>query len=81
MTQVHVLDLVGLVDLFSHVAGRKFIGPVDGIECLELVFEDPDDKGENLVSIFTDGAHCGLVALGFVHRDLIAAGYGDPTIR
>ena len=81
MTQTHVQDLKGLVELFGHVAGRKFVGPVDGLNCLELVFEDPDDKGDNLVSIFTDGYHRGLVALGFVHRDLIDAGYGDLAAR
>lgn len=74
-----VLDLDGLVALFRQVAGRKFIGPVDGYDCLELVFEDPDDRGGNLVSIYTEGRYRGNVFLGFVSRDLIADGYGTAA--
>jgi hypothetical protein len=64
---VGVLDTDGLLGLFSQLAGRRLLGVVDGCGCLELVFDDPDRVGGNLVSIFTDaGRHTGLVALGFV---------------
>ena len=47
------------------------------MNCVELVFEDPDDRGGNLVSIFTDrDPHRGQVYLGFVSRELIEDGYG-----
>jgi hypothetical protein len=78
MTNYHttVLDHRGLLRLFRQVAGRKFVGPVDGINCVELVFEDADDRGGNLVSIFTEGLYRGQVAFGFVARELIESGYG-----
>jgi hypothetical protein len=80
MTNYHttVLDHRGLLRLFRQVAGRRLIGPVDGVGCVELVFEDPDDQGGNLVSIFTDGRDRGTVTLGFVDRLLIEDGYGAP---
>jgi hypothetical protein len=61
-----VLDTDSLVRLFSELAGRTFLGPVDGFGCVELVFDDRDDKGGNLVTIFTEGRERGRVAFGFV---------------
>ncbi len=78
MTSSHttVLDREGLIRLFRRVSGRRLVGVVDGFDCVELVFEDPDGIGENLVSVFTDGRRLGNVCLGFVARDPIEAGYG-----
>lgn len=73
-----VLDLDGLIAIFRQVAGRMFVGPVNGVGCVELVFDDPDDVGGNLVSIYTEGRDCGNVWLGFVARHLIEDGYGAP---
>jgi hypothetical protein len=70
-----VLDREGLVRLFQQVRGRRLVGVVDGCDCIELVFEDPDDVGQNLVTIETDGRYRGNVLLGFVCRQLIEAGY------
>jgi len=62
-----VLDAPGLLNLFSEVAGRRLLGVVDGFGVVELVFEDPDDEGRNLVSICCDdGRDTGRVLLGFV---------------
>ena len=61
-----VLDTDGLVRLFRELAGRTFLGPVDGFGCVELVFDDRDGKGGNLVTIFTEGRERGRVAFGFV---------------
>jgi len=71
-----VLDHDGLIRLFEQLAGRRFLGPVDGGGCVELVFEsDPDRKG-NLVTIFTEeGRYRGQVAFGFVADALIETGY------
>ena len=76
MSHTTVLDHDGLLRLFRTFAGRKFIGPVDGVACVELVFDDPDRTGGNLVSIFTEGSHRGAVAHGFVDQGLIEDGYG-----
>ena len=65
--KVGVLDTQGLLQLFSQVAGRRLVGVVDGFGVVELVFDDPQEQGSNLVSIFADaGRHTGTVALGFV---------------
>jgi hypothetical protein len=61
-----VLDTDGLIRLFTELAGRTFLGPVDGFGCVELVFDDLDEKGGNLVTIFTEGHERGRVAFGFV---------------
>jgi hypothetical protein len=61
-----VLDTDGLVRLFREVAGCTFLGPVDGFGCVELVFDDHDGKGGNLVTIFTEDRERGRVAFGFV---------------
>jgi hypothetical protein len=71
-----VLDHDGLIRLLQQVAGRRLVGVADGLRCVELVFDDPDDCGGNLVSIFTGGYYRGHVALGFVAQELIEAGYG-----
>lgn len=79
MTSYHttVLDREGLLRLFQRVAGRRLIGAVDGFDCVELVFEDPDSAGQNLVTIYTDQHERGQVLLGFVSQELIDAGYGQ----
>jgi hypothetical protein len=61
-----VLAREGLLRLFASLAGRTFLGAVDGMDCVELVFSDPDERGGNLVSIFTDGRDRGRIAHGFV---------------
>jgi hypothetical protein len=62
-----VLDTAGLVRLFREVAGRTFLGPVDGFGVLELVFEDdPDGRSGNLVSVICEGPNRGRVTFGFV---------------
>jgi hypothetical protein len=62
-----ILDAEGLLYLFSKVAGRRLLGVVDGFGVVELVFEDPDGEGRNLVSICCDsGRDTGRVLLGFV---------------
>lgn len=78
MTALHttVLDHDGLVRLFRALAGRRFVGPVDADDCVELVFDDPDHRGGNLVSIFTGEWNRGAVAHGFVDQALIEDGYG-----
>ena len=78
MTDYHttVLDRPGLLRLFRHLAGRRLVGAVDGIDCVELVFE-PDEHDGNLVTIFTEGRERGWVAFGFVARELVEAGYGS----
>lgn len=48
------------------LAGRRFLGTVDGDDCLELVFEDLGAGYPNLVSIFTRGRRAGVVAFGGV---------------
>jgi hypothetical protein len=75
MSPTHVLDQRGLLGLFDELTGRKLVGAVDGFDCVELVFDDPERRGGNLVSIFTGGTHKGRIAHGFVSQDLIAAGY------
>ena len=66
----------GLLRLFRSLGGRTLVGAVDGRDCVELVFDDSDDIGGNLVSIFTDGRRRGQVAFGFVCQELIEGGYG-----
>jgi hypothetical protein len=61
-----VLDTDGLIRLFTELAGRTFLGPVDGFGCVELVFDDRDEQGGNLVTIFTESHERGRVAFGFV---------------
>ena len=63
---IGVLDTQGMLELFAKVAGRRFVGPVDGYGYVELVFDDPQEQGSNLVSICTEGRNAGLVLLGFV---------------
>jgi hypothetical protein len=73
-----VSDVDGLVRLLREVAGRRFVGPVDGYGCVELVFDDAGGgESGNLLTIFTEGEWRGLVALGFVSRELIDSGYAD----
>jgi hypothetical protein len=72
-----VRDTAGLLALFRRVAGRRLVGAVDGFGCVELVFDDPDGQGGNLVTVFTEGGRAGIVALGFVAPELIDAGYCD----
>lgn len=61
-----VVDRGGLVRLFATLTDRTFLGVVDGMDCVELVFADPGQRGGNLISIFTEGRHRGSVAHGFV---------------
>jgi hypothetical protein len=61
-----VLDTDGLIRVFRELSGRTFLGPVDGFGCVELVFDDRDDAGRNLVTFFTEGRQRGRVAFGFV---------------
>jgi hypothetical protein len=78
MNATTVLDHDGLLEVFRQLCGRRFIGPADGINCVELVFESGGNDAGNLVSIFTDGVHRGQVAFGFVAQELIEEGYGSP---
>ena len=59
----YVLDHDGLLALFATLAGRTF---VDGCDRVELVFSDKEERGGNLISIYTDGRHTGRIAHGFV---------------
>lgn len=57
---IHVInDRKDLMKGLSPILGKKLVGLVDGVDCVEMVFSDPD---ENLVSIFSDGQ----IAVGFV---------------
>jgi len=58
------LDVAALDRALRVVAGRRFLGPVDGGDCVELVFE-ADPRG-NLVTIFHTGRRAGSVAFGGV---------------
>jgi hypothetical protein len=79
ISPVGVLDCAGLVRLFNQCAGRRFVGAIDcGGDVFELVFEDLEGEGSNLVSVYTEGRHRGLVYLGFVPQELIDGGYGSP---
>lgn len=60
----------------EELAGRRFLGAVDGGDCLELVFADAGPGRCNLVSIFTAGAHAGVVAFGGVVEP---EAYADPA--
>ena len=73
-------DHDALLCLFRKLAGRRLVGVVDGGvgEWVELVFDDPDGQGDNLVSIDTSGPHVGWVSLGFVCQAYIDEGYGAP---
>jgi hypothetical protein len=71
-----VLDRAGLLALFGRLRDRRLVGVVDDCDCVELVFEDPDDVGGNLVTIYTESRYRGHAFLGFVARELIEAGYG-----
>lgn len=58
-----MLDQDGLLDLFTSLSGRRFVGAVDSDDAIELVF---DGDGCNMVTIFTSGRFRGNVWLGFV---------------
>jgi len=67
---VPVWDLDGLIEMFRKVAGREFVGPVDGVGCIELVFGDPDQSGGNMITLFTrDGHYFGNFFLGSTDPD------------
>ena len=66
MRPVGVLDPEGVLALFAKVAGRRFVGPVDGCGYVELVFSDHDREGGSLVSVCVEGRNAGTVLLGFV---------------
>ena len=72
-----VLDHNGLLGLLRHARGRRLLGVVDGFGCVELVFDDPRRRGDNLVTIMTAGPNRGLVYLGSIARELIDGGYCD----
>jgi hypothetical protein len=78
VTTVH--NKTGLYEMFQKIEGRKFMGAVDGGDCIELVFEEKkglDGEGlkgdQNMITLFQDGR----VALGFVsdcYPDLVNKG-------
>jgi hypothetical protein len=59
------LDAPAFAHALRQVAGRRFLGVVECIGCIELVF-DADAPGGNLVSVFTEGLRAGQAALGGV---------------
>jgi hypothetical protein len=62
---VGVLDHSAMLNLLGRLQGRRLLGVVDCNDCLELVFEESDASG-NLVTLYTNGRHAGIVAFGFV---------------
>ncbi len=76
-THTTVTDHRGLLRVFASMAGRRFIGVVDGGDnCIELVFDNPENTNGNLITIYTGGVHKGAVLHGFVCQDFIEEGYG-----
>jgi len=81
-----VFDRHGLLQVFASMAGRRFVGVEDGGDCVELVFDNPENTGGNLVTVYPDGVNKGSVLHGFVSQDFIEEGYGHgdaelPRIR
>src|SRR4051812_47598151 len=56
------LDTLALVRALCRVTGRRFLGVVDGLDCLELVYEG--EHGRNLITVYTEGWRAGRVSFG-----------------
>ena len=76
-----VTDHRGLLRVFASMAGRRFVGVEDGDDCVELVFDNPESTGGNLVTVYTDGVHKGSVLHGFVSQDFIESDHGHARHR
>jgi len=76
-----VFDRHGLLQVFASMAGRRFVGVEDGDDCVELVFDNPESTGGNLVTVYTDGVHKGSVLHGFVSQDFIESDHGHARHR
>lgn len=63
---VALADHDGLRRALQELAGRCFLGAVDGGDCIELVFADAGPGHCNLVTIHTSGLYAGVVAFGGV---------------
>ena len=64
-THTTVTDHRGLLRVFASMAGRRFIGVVDGGDnCIELVFDNPRNTNGNLITIYTGTRPCGQMSTG-----------------
>jgi len=81
-THTTVTDHRGLLRVFASMAGRRFIGVVDGGDnCIEPVFDNPRNTNGNLITIYTGGVHKGAVFHGYVCQDFIDSGYGGGDVE